>query len=194
MKFGELIECSIECIKTFNPVTMTLDSHADEYTKSFSDPYEKVFIKQVFYGCTRYQEFLKTFNNILFKMHSSSTNRNDGVLYSIFAYVSFFRLEELAVEDYKKLILSQDAVKMNIFLQFLFNADNLRENVREAWMEHYDYVYIDDKIIGGVEKNLPNVAETLATIEKRATGKAVSTMSMTSQGGDETKMNETGLS
>lgn len=68
---------------------------------------------------------------------------------------------------------------MNIFLQFLFNADNLRANVRDAWMEHYDFTYIDDKIIGGVEKNLPNVADILATIEKRATGKATSTLSMT---------------
>jgi hypothetical protein len=40
-----------------------------------------VFIKQVFYGCVRYQEFLKVFNTILFKRFSSSTNRNDNVLY-----------------------------------------------------------------------------------------------------------------
>lgn len=45
MKFGELIECCVECIKTFNPIVMTLDSHADDYTKPFTDPFEKVFIK-----------------------------------------------------------------------------------------------------------------------------------------------------
>jgi hypothetical protein len=44
-------------------------------------------------------------------------------MYMVFAYLSFFRLEELAIEDYKKLILSQDAVKMHSFLQFLFNAE-----------------------------------------------------------------------
>ena len=137
---------------------------------------------------------MKTFNSILFRMHSSSTNRNDSALYSIFAYISFFRLDELAIEDYRKLVLSQDAVKMHIFLQFLFNADNLRQNVREPWMELYDYVYIDEKIIGGVEKNLPNVADILATVEKRATGKTVSTLSMTSQGGEESKMAETLMS
>jgi hypothetical protein len=31
MKFGELIEHTIECIKTFNPVYKTIDSHADEF-------------------------------------------------------------------------------------------------------------------------------------------------------------------
>jgi len=93
----------------------------------------------------------------------------------IFAYISFFRLEELALDDYRRLVLSQDAVKMNVLLQFLFNAEGLREHVRDEWMAHYDYSYIDEKIIGMVEKNLPNVADILRTVEKRATGKSTST-------------------
>ena len=31
MKFGELVEHTIECIKTFNPVYKTIDSHSDEF-------------------------------------------------------------------------------------------------------------------------------------------------------------------
>ena len=81
---------------------------------------------------------------------------------------------------------------MNVFLQFLFNTENLRQYVREEWMTLYDFTYIDEKIIGGVEKNLPNVAEILKTIERRATGKAVSTLSMSDAGGDQTKFGETG--
>ena len=111
----------------------------------------------------------------------------------IFGYLTFFRLEELAVEDYRKLCLSQDAVKMHVFLQFLFNADNLREFVREEWMTLYDFAYIDEKIIGGVEKNLPSVAEILKTVEKRATGKATSVVSGgASADGDNTKFEQTG--
>lgn len=81
------------------------------------------------------------------------------------------------MEDYRKLVQSQDAVKMNVFLQFAFNADNLREHLREEWMTLYDFSYIDEKIIGSVEKNLPNVADILRTMEKRATGKATSLLS-----------------
>ena len=94
----------------------------------------------------------------------------------IFGYLSFFRLEELAIEDYRKLVLSQDAVKMHVFLQFVFNADDLRQHAREEWMALYDYTYIDEKIIGMIEKNLPNVTEILKTVEKRATGKTVSAL------------------
>ena len=68
MKFSELIDSCVECIKSFNPIVKTLDSHADDFLKDvrpspltmkYTDPYEKVFVKQVFYGCVRYQEFLK---------------------------------------------------------------------------------------------------------------------------------------
>lgn len=96
MKFSELIDHAVECIKTYNDVIKTLDSHGDEYVKKFQDPYERVFVKQVFYGVVRYADFLKAFVDIFFKLHSSSTNRNDAVLYKIFAYMTFFRLEELS--------------------------------------------------------------------------------------------------
>ena len=95
----------------------------------------------------------------------------------VFGYISFFRLEELAVEDYKKLILSQDAIKMHSFLQFVFNAELLREHCRDAWSKIYDLTYIDTKIIGGVEKNLPNVSDILRKVEQKATGKITSSLS-----------------
>lgn len=44
-------------------------------------------------------------------------------------------------------------------------------------MTLYDYAYIDDKIIGIIEKNLPNVSDILKVVEKRATGKVTSTLS-----------------
>jgi len=56
-------------------------------------------------------------------------------------------------------------------------------------MNLYDFTYIDDKIIGTVEKNLPNVSEILKTVEKRATGKTVSALS---QSDENTKFSETG--
>jgi hypothetical protein len=177
MKFSELIEQCNECIKTFNPVYNTIDSHADNYLATLKDPYEKVFVKQIFYGCIRYQDFLKVFVKTFIEKHPIGSNRNDMVLYMIFGYLSFFRLEELAIEDYRKLVLSQDSVKMHTYLQFVFDAEALREHVREQWMELYDFGYIDDKIIGGVEKNLPNVSSILNTVERKATGKVSSSLS-----------------
>jgi hypothetical protein len=118
--------------------------------------------------------------DIFFKLHSSSTNRNDAVLYKIFAYMTFFRLEELSTQDFRKLIVSQEPTKMNVFLQFAFNAEKLRVHCRDALCDFYDFQYIDDRIIGAVERNLPNVIEILKHVERRATGKVTSTMGLTS--------------
>jgi len=68
---------------------------------------------------------------------------------------------------------------MNVFLLFAFNADKLREHMREPWMEFYDFQYIDDKVIGAVERNLPNVADILKGVERKATGKITNTLAMT---------------
>ena len=74
---------------------------------------------------------------------------------------------------------------MNVFLLFAFNAECLRDHLREPWMEVYDYVYLDEKIIGGVERNLSKVADILQAVEKRATGK-ISTSANLSRSGVET--------
>jgi hypothetical protein len=42
--------------------------------------------------------------------------------------------------------------------------------VRADWITLYDFSYVDEKIIGAIERNLPNVAEILGTVEKKATG------------------------
>lgn len=125
-------------------------------------------------------------------MNSSSANRADHTLYMIFAYLTLFRLDELQMEDYRKIVYSQENVKMHVFLQFIFNVDILKENVREEWIKLYDYTYIDETVIGGIERNLPNVADILATVEKRATGQVVSSLTQSSfsaaaaKSGDET--------
>lgn len=120
MKFGELIDHAVECLKTFNPVIKTIDSHADEFLLKVShnqrslmvcvcaqihDAYEKVFLKQVFYGCVRYEEFLRIFQKAYYKQHPS-LKLNDVPMYAIFAYIIFFRLEEIAPADFKKLVQS----------------------------------------------------------------------------------------
>ena len=126
---------------------------------------------------------------MFFEKCSSSTNRNDITLYQIFAYLSFFRLDELQIVDFRKLVMSQESTKMHVFLQFAFNAETLRLYLREEWMTIFDFTYIDEKIIGGVENNLPKLADILKTVEKRATGKNTSALSATSSHMNETQTN-----
>ena len=84
----------------------------------------------------------------------------------------------------------------------------MRDHVRELWMELYDFSYIDEKIIGGIEKNLPNVGDILRIVERKATGKVTTNLSAsgisqsnmsdsqsmgTTQGGRQSAMSGTGI-
>ena len=42
MKFSELIEHCVTCIKGFNPVIKTIDSHADEFISQVSVVYSRI--------------------------------------------------------------------------------------------------------------------------------------------------------
>ena len=73
----------------------------------------------------RYKEFLDIFQKKFYKLNPS-LNRNDRTMYSIFAYIALFRLDELQIKDFQDLVKSVEARKMHVFLQFTFNADLLR--------------------------------------------------------------------
>jgi hypothetical protein len=97
MKYSQLIEKCIELIDSFDEKIMTPDSHAEEYLSGIKcEDTERVFMKQVFYGCERYRAFLKASNNAIFTQFSGSTNRkNDATLFAVFTYLICFRMDEL---------------------------------------------------------------------------------------------------
>ena len=64
-----------------------------------------MFIRQVFYGCLRYKDFLKNFTEVFFHLRKGSTSRKDELLYSILAYLAIFRLDDLPLDDFKQFVL-----------------------------------------------------------------------------------------
>ena len=114
---------------------MTPDSHAQEFMNSIKlEDTERVFLKQVFYGYERYKNFLLGSNAVIFELYATSTNRkNDSALFAIFTYLICFRLEELPFAEFKKMVMSQDMVKMNVLFTFIFNFELLEEKVFPVW-------------------------------------------------------------
>ena len=102
--------------------------------RQFKDPYEKSFHEVVVLWLHPLRRVPENIYKTLFEMRSSQTNRNDGTLYSIFPYLCFFRLNNLPIQDFRKLIQSQEATKVHVFMQFAYNADFLCEHIRERWL------------------------------------------------------------
>ena len=51
-------------------------------------------------------------------------------------------MNELPFSEFKKMVLSQDLVKMNVLLSFIFDIELLKEKVFEKWAEYLEMPYI----------------------------------------------------
>jgi hypothetical protein len=58
-----------------------------------------------------------------------------------------FRLNELQMTSFKKLINSQHTVKMYKFLKFFLNQDNLKGWIMDEWLKLYDKDYIQRHVM-----------------------------------------------
>jgi hypothetical protein len=56
-------------------------------------------------------------------------------------------MDELPFNEFKKMVLSQDATKMNVLFTFLFGLEDLRERVFEQWCESLELDYLENKLM-----------------------------------------------
>lgn len=66
----------------------------------------------------------------------------DMPLYMVLAYLLFIRLEELTWPTFEKFVLSQNAFRMQVFFNYVFDVNEL-SNVKEAWGVLYDNNFIE---------------------------------------------------
>lgn len=57
---------------------------------------------------------------------------------------------------------------MNEFLRFLFNHDIINTVLRPEWIKLYDYMYVDDTLISGLNKNNEIYMDLIAMISSKA--------------------------
>lgn len=175
MNYNSIVNACVTCLKTFKENITGADSHCEEFLKTVTkDSNCKMFIKQVFYGVLQHKDFLKVFTNKLFEMNKSSTERKDEQLYQIFVYLTLFRLEELSLEEYRRLVLSQDYVKMNEFIKFLFDFNNIETNLLPQWVEIMDYKYVENKLLFNLRKNFELLHDLIENIKLKASGGNIS--------------------
>lgn len=57
---------------------------------------------------------------------------------------------------------------MNEFFSFLFNWETLENILRPEWIKYYDYMIIDENIIGGLKTSYENIQEFINQIYSKA--------------------------
>ena len=170
MKPQELVDHCIESFTSFNSKKTTIDAHIELYLTKIdcADEGDAVFIKQVVYGCIRFKKLNKVVLTALYFKHGSEVSREDYHLYMIFSYLTLIRLEDMGVPIFRKFVMAQDALKMFVWLTFIFNAQTLNKWMKEEWCRIYDEQYVEDELIARLLRNLPEVSEVIETLRERA--------------------------
>lgn len=173
MRWEDLITACCELLQTYDPVLYSPDTFFQQVYGKHEDRNEAAFLQQVFYGCNRYRAFLSALNKAIFRVHSTTTNHNDLLPFSVVAYLALFRLDELGIKHFRRLIETQEPLKMHTLLSFLFDPDTLRREVRSDWCSLYDYKFIDNEVIGKVEQHLADVRDLLSRLAVTVSGPRV---------------------
>ncbi|KAF6252521.1 hypothetical protein COO60DRAFT_519370 [Scenedesmus sp. NREL 46B-D3] len=124
----------------------TLDTHLDNCLQHVANEDENCFIRQVVYGVTRYRRFLSCFLDSFFHHNRGTALRADAVKYRVLAYLAAFRLQELTFPTFRLLLEAQDAQKVLLLLQYLFDGERLQQTCREDWLHVYDKEFVDATI------------------------------------------------
>jgi len=173
MKRAKLLNECIELIKSFNPAVTTIDAHCDDKLGDVSaktaDP-DKVFMKQVFYGCVRNKKALKVFLLNFYHDNAGTTLRNDYTMYMVMAYLAIFRLSEVGFQEFKRFINVEEPSKMHVFLSYLWDPKNIAGPIKQEWLTIFDAEYIENGMIGQITKYRPDVHQLCQDLHTKAFG------------------------
>lgn len=78
-------------------------------------------------------------------------------LYNVFAYLAIFRMEELGFQKFRELALTQEPSKVDTFIDYIYNKDNLWNSLLSSWMTVRDLDYVEKSVIPQIEKFIPEM-------------------------------------
>mmetsp|Transcript_85983 Transcript_85983/g.248202 ORF Transcript_85983/g.248202 Transcript_85983/m.248202 type:complete len:748 (+) Transcript_85983:173-2416(+) len=172
---AKLLQKCVEVIDTFDSKRTTVDAYVEDAPVLKDKSIGKVehkFIHQVFYGCVRYQKFLKLFvTSFLYKCPAQAM-RSEQTLYMVLAYLLFFRLEELGVAEMRQMLNSGYGTATSLFalLKYALDVGELERWVKVEWCKVYDVRYIEEEVIGKLQSHAEELRPVVEEIEFKATG------------------------
>eukprot|EP00605_Chrysophyceae_sp_TOSAG23-4_P002155 GSChrysophyteH1.ASY1.ANO1.2383.1 assembled CDS len=134
-----LIRRSEDIIKSFNPVTHSIDTHLIDVLGSESGwGNDEWFIQQTVTGWYREKKTLDAFISNMYADNGARITRTDMMLYTILSYLAIFRLKELGFSRFKELCSSEDPSKIAFTEDVLIaNCEHFIPNV-QRYIEELD--------------------------------------------------------
>ncbi len=163
-----LLQEAVKHVQNYNDQILGVEAYIKEQYATENLDSLQMFVKQIVQGTNRYKKLLRVLTASFYHNNSAKALRSDATLYTIFGYICLFRLDEITFPKLEKLITSQEAVKMHVFLDFLFNLDSLRTWVFEEWCKILDFQYVEDTLFNRLERYSTNMQNLLGKLAKKA--------------------------
>lgn len=170
-----LLKKCVKVLESYEPRKTTVDAFMEDcaYLKDKKiGEQELKFIHQVFYGCCRYQKFLKMFVTSFMYKCPATALRAEQTLYIVIAYLLFFRLEELTVPQFREFLSCGYGTPPALLalMQYSLSVEELEKWVKVEWCKIYDVDYIEQDVIGKLQSFKDQLKSVVDEVEYKATG------------------------
>jgi hypothetical protein len=113
--------------------------------------------------------FYKILLDAFYKHSGAMPLITDLKLFAILSYLFFIRLEELTWPEYENFVLSQVALRMTPFFEFLRNRNNL-EVLVDQWLDFYDMRFIEGQVLAQVDQYQHQILEFVGRLQRKSEG------------------------
>jgi hypothetical protein len=133
---------------TYNPASISLDPHMGAVLPEHHlDEDEDIeFVKQAVFGVERYAELINSFLRAFYAHCSGNALRSDRARYALLTYLAVMRMEDLGLHQFSAIIRANDAQKMLVWTEFLFDKRHLKTCLRAEWLQIFDKAFVDGRI------------------------------------------------
>ncbi|XP_073430560.1 cilia- and flagella-associated protein 99 isoform X2 [Dendrobates tinctorius] len=167
--YGRCITLIIQLHDKYNPEDQSLEHFLEESMEEFQilNDGEEQFVLDVLSGCVQYKDLLDVVVRAFYARDGKHYLLSERSLFAVISYIAVFRLDDLGLQTFGRIIKCQDFTKMGKFLRFFFNVLNLNTWIKDEWSQIYDSNYVKENWITPLLQWQPEVLNLIDSIERK---------------------------
>ncbi len=166
LKYADVVRIIAECDIGKTVKTLRVDEYLD--TKSVSDESDRQFMTQTLFGIEQHEQLISKTVDLYLK-HNSTALPTDAPAYRVLVYWLVFRLSELGMKQFIRLLKSQGGPKALLFLRF-FTSKSSEGLLVETWGAFYDEEHVREKMVGELYDIAEGAASDIAALVQQVEG------------------------
>ncbi|XP_069600973.1 cilia- and flagella-associated protein 99 isoform X2 [Ranitomeya imitator] len=167
--YGRCITLIIQLHNKYNPEDRSLEHFLEESMEDFQilNDGEEQFVLDVLSGCVQYKDLLDVVVRAFYARDGKHYLLSEQSLFVVISYIAIFRMEDLGLQIFGRIIKCQNVTKMGKFLRFFFNVLNLNTWIKDEWSQIYDSDYVKENWITPLLKWQPEVLNLIDSMESK---------------------------